>query len=224
MALLSSAEPENRNRQSADIMNRFITLIEKHQEMGDGFFVSGHSDLTMLKVLFLEESRNTVDFGALLMNELYEEDCLEELKTSVFLHYAQYVYGVAGTDQQSFPFLLSREGKEIERYARWFQEMGLKLVISEGVKNRENLEGTLRYIGYILISDTGERLRLYEALDACPVAQRRLKQDTDVKFQKALQLFYQHDFYLARSTFSDVLKENQRMPWPSGICLPVRSI
>ena len=208
VALLSSAEPENRNRQSADIMNRFITLIEKHQEMGDGFFVSGHSDLTMLKVLFLEESRNTVDFGALLMNELYEEDCLEELKTSVFLHYAQYVYGVAGTDQQSFPFLLSREGKEIERYARWFQEMGLKLVISEGVKNRENLEGTLRYIGYILISDTGERLRLYEALDACPVAQRRLKRDTDVKFQKALQLFYQHDFYLARSTFSDVLKEN----------------
>ena len=35
-----------------------------------------------------------------------------------------------------------------------------------------------------------------------------MKRETDIKFQKALQLFYQHDFYLARSTFSDVLKEN----------------
>lgn len=208
VASISSTEMENRDRQSAQVMNRFFKLIEKHQDAGDGFIVSGHSDLTMLKVLFLEDSRNTMDFEAAFMHELCEDRSLEGLKTSVFLHYAQYVYGVAGTEQQSFPFLLSREGKEIERYARWLQEMGLKLVITESVKNRENPEGNLRYIGYILISDTGERLRLYEALDACPLVQRRLKAETDAKFQKALQLFYQHDFYLARSSFSDVLKEN----------------
>ncbi len=208
VASISSAELENRDRQSAQVMGRFFKLIEKHQNAGNGFIVSGHSDLTMLKVLFLEDSKSTVDFEAAFMHELCEDKSLEGLKVSVFLHYAQYVYGVAGTEQQSFPFLLSREGKEIERYARWFQEMGLKLVITESVKNREKLDGNLRYIGYILISDTGEELRLYEALDACPLAQRRLKVETDAKFQKALQLFYQHDFYLARSTFSDVLKEN----------------
>lgn len=208
VASISSTELENRDRRSAQVMNRFFRLIEKHQDGGDGFIVSGHSDLSMLKVLFLEDSKNTVDFEAAFMHELCEDRSLERLKTSVFLHYAPYVYGVAGTEQQSFPFLLSREGKEIERYAKWLQEMGLKLVITESVKNRENLEENLRYIGYILVSDTGEGLRLYEALDACPLAQRRLKAETDAKFQKALQLFYQHDFYLARSTFSDVLKEN----------------
>ncbi len=208
VASISSTELENRDLQSAQVMNRFFELIEKHQDAGDGFIVSGQSDLTMLKVLFLENSRNTVDFEVAFMHELCEDKSQEGLKTSVFLHYAQYVYGVAGTEQQSFPFLLSREGKEIEQYARWFQKMGLKLVLTESVKNRENQEGNLRYIGYILITDTGERLRLYEALDACSLAQRRLKAETDAKFQKALQLFYQHDFYLARSTFSDVLKEN----------------
>lgn len=208
VAFVSSTEPGDRNRESANIMNRFITLIEKHKEEGGGFFVSGHSDLTLLKVLFLEESRNTVDFGTGLMHEFYEEKTLEGLRTSTFLHYAQYVYGVAGTDQQSFPFLLSREIKEIEQYARWFQSMGLNLVLTEDVKNRENYDGAFRYIGYILIADTGERLRLYEALDACVLAQRRLKEETDTRFQKGLELFYQHDFYLARSTFSDVLKEN----------------
>ena len=86
--------------------------------------------------------------------------------------------------------------------------MGLNLVLTEDVKNRENYDGAFRYIGYILIADTGERLRLYEALDACVLAQRRLKEETDTRFQKGLELFYQHDFYLARSTFSDVLKEN----------------
>lgn len=208
VALVSSTEPGDTNRQSADMMNRFIALIEKHKEEGGGFFVSGHSDLALLKVLFLEESRNTVDFGTGLMREFYEEKSLNGLRTSCFLHYAQYVYGVAGTDKQSFPFLLSREIKEIEQYARWFQGMGLNLVLTEAVKIRENYDGTFRYIGYILIADTGERLRLYEALDACPLSQRRLKAETDGKFQKGLELFYQHDFYLARSTFSDVLKEN----------------
>ncbi|MDE6640508.1 MAG: hypothetical protein K2K63_08290 [Acetatifactor sp.] len=208
VASIFSAELENRDRRSAQVMNRFFKLIEKHQDAGDGYIVSGHSDLTMLKVLFLDDSRNTVEFESAFMRELCEDGSLEGLKTGVFLHYAQYVYGVAGTEQQSFPFLLSREGKELEKYARWLQEMGLRLVITESVKSRENPEGNLRYIGYILISDTGEKLRLYEVLDACPLAQRRLKTVTDVKFQKALQLFYQHDFYLARSTFSDVLKDN----------------
>lgn len=208
VASIFSTELDNRDRQSAQVMNRYFNLIEKHQDAGDGFIVSGNSDLTMLKVLFLEDSRDTVDFEAAFMHELCEDRSLAGLKTSVFLHYAQYVYGVAGTEQQSFPFLLSGGGKEIEQCARWLQGMGLKLVITESVKNRENPEGNLRYIGYILLSGTGERLRLYEALDACSLAQRRLKAETDAKFQKALQLFYQHDFYLARSTFSDVLKEN----------------
>ncbi len=208
VAFVSSTEAGDTNKRSGDMMNRFIALIEKHKEEGGGYFVSGHSDLTLLKVLFLEESRNTVDFGTGLMREFCEEKSLGGLRTSTFLHYAQYVYGVAGTNQQSFPFLLSREIKEIEQYARWFQKMGLNLVLTEDVKNRENYDGVFRYIGYILIVDTGERLRLYEALDACPPAQRRLKEQTDQKFQKGLTFFYQHDFYLARSTFSDVLKEN----------------
>ena len=51
-------------------------------------------------------------------------------------------------------------------------------------------------------------IRLYEVLDACSYHERYLKQTADARFQKGIELFYQHDFYLARSTFSDVLKEN----------------
>jgi len=208
VAVVSSAEPQDSSQASADVMNRFIALAEKHQEDSGGFFVSGYSDLTLLKLLFLEESRSTVDFGVSFMHEFQEQKGLESLRTGILLHYSQYVYGIAGTDRQSFPFLLSGEIRELEKYAQWFQSMGLKLVMTEEVKNREKLDCLMRYIGYILIPDINQRVRMYEVLDACSVAERSLKAKTDPKFQKALQLFYQNDFYLARSTFSDVLKED----------------
>ncbi len=208
VALTSSTEPEDNGQSVADMMNRFITLIEEHQEESQGFFVSGQSSLTRMKILFLEEYRETVAFGAAVMRHIYEEKSLEDLRTGMLLHYCQCAYGVAGTDRQSFPFLLSKELEEIEKYASWFQHMHLRLVITESVKNREALEGAVRYIGYILITAFGKRMKLYEVLDAESLHMRRLKTETDEKFQGALNLFYRHDFYLARNSFSDVLKEN----------------
>lgn len=209
IAILSSAEPEGSKDKTAEQMNHFITQFERYQEKSEGFFISGQCDLAMMKLLFLEEARNTVESGAAFMHEFYEEKSLSTLQTSIFLHYSQFAYGVAGTDIQSFPFLLSAEGQEMERYAAWFQKIGLRLVITESVKNRENLKKeTLRYIGYIRIPKMPEQIRVYEVLDACSYRERHLKQITDARFQKGLELFYQHDFYLARSTFSDVLKEN----------------
>lgn len=209
VAILSSTELQESGDKTAEQMNRFIAHFEKYQEKGEGFFISGQCDLAMMKLLFLEEAGNTVESGTAFIHDFYEDKSLNVLKTCVLLHYSEFTYGVAGTGAQSFPFLLSAEGQEMEHYGAWFQSMGLRLVITESVKNRENLQsGTLRYIGYILIPGISEQIRLYEVLDAYPHYERRLKQATDIKFQKAIELFYQHDFYLARSTFSDVLKDN----------------
>ena len=62
-----------------------------------------------------------------------------------------------------------------------------------------------RYLGYV--SAGGGRVKLYEVLDACPNRERMAKLQTKEKFEQALQLFYQYDFYLARSTFSELLRE-----------------
>ncbi len=208
IAVLSSTDPEESEPDTADKMDRFIARVEKYQEQSDGFFVTGQCDLAMMRLLFLEESRNTVESGAVFLHEFYEDELLGSLKTGIFLHYSQYAYGVAGTETQSFPFLLSKEGRDMENCARWLQSMGIRLVLTQSVRDRETIGGALRYIGYICVCGTQEQIRLYEALDAYSGYESRLKQMTDDKFQRALELFYQHDFYLARSTFSDVLKEN----------------
>ena len=209
IAILSSAEPEGLGDNTAEKMNQFITRFEKYQEESEGFFISGQCDLAMMKLLFLEEARNTVESGAAFIHEFYEEKSLSELKTSIFLHYSQFTYGVAGTGNQSFPFLLSAEDREMERYGAWFRQIGLRLVITESVKRREGLKTeNLRYIGYIRISKVPGQIRLYEVLDACSYHEKYLKKVTNAKFQNGIELFYRHDFYLARNVFSDVLKEN----------------
>ena len=208
IAVLSSAAPSDSGQETADRMNSFISQVEKYQEQGEGFFVTGQCDLTTMRLLFLEDSRNTVRTGAAFLHEFYENRELSSLRTCILLHYSQYTYGVAGTEAQSFPFLMSPESALMESCARWLQRMGLCLVITESVRERENPDSVLRCIGYICVEQTQEKIRLYEALDACPYHESRLKQETSDRFAKALELFYSHDFYLARSAFSDVLKEN----------------
>uniref|UniRef100_UPI004055C991 hypothetical protein n=1 Tax=Agathobacter sp. TaxID=2021311 RepID=UPI004055C991 len=208
-AVVSSVSPMDMQRTGADDRNQFIRLLEKHQEEEKGFFVSGNCSLNRLKILFLDESANAIEFGTAFMNEFHEMAHLEWLRTCILLYYSRYVYGVAGTNQQSFPFLLSEEMKELEKYAAWFRNLGLSLVIAENVKQRKQAEYELRYIGYIKMSEE-EKIDLYEVLDACMPKERREKLRTNACFQKALELFYQHDFYLARSTFSEVLKENPK--------------
>lgn len=208
MAIISSMQIEESEHALSEQIGAFVSLMEAQQEKYGGFFVSGHCGLDLLKVLFLEESRNSVEFAVSLMQSFWEKEFYGAKRAGIFLHYSQYRYGVAGTKKHSLPYLLSKEMEELERYARWFQSLHLSLVITESVKNREYIDGPVRYLGYLLMTDSKERIRVYEVLDACTLREGKQKAISDQKFQKGLSLFYQHDFYLARSTFNEVLREN----------------
>lgn len=211
VAITSCGEISRRENFNSDKINSFISLLEKYQKEREGFFISGNSNLSMLKLLFMEKCKTSVDFGNSFMDEFRHTKKLSGFRTCILLHYAQFMYGVAGTDFQSIPFLMSEELEELEKYCAKLRDKGLKLVITESVKSREILnESSLRYIGYIKLSDEKEGIRLYEVLDAYSQDEKRNKLDTNARFAKALELFYQHDFYLARSTFSEVLKENPK--------------
>ncbi|MCD8326452.1 MAG: hypothetical protein LUC90_07150 [Lachnospiraceae bacterium] len=209
VAFVTSDEPESPDEESAARMSAFVTQIERHQEESGGFFVPGNSDLTSLRVLFLEDNHQSVDFGTSLLNEFYALSDRENMRVGVLLHYSELLYAVAGNDNQCFPFLLSQEKEQMESFTAWFRELELKLVITNEVKGREKIvDSSCRYIGYLILAKSGRKLELFEVLIACAPVERRLKLDTEEKFQKAIRLFYQHDFYLARSGFSDVLKVN----------------
>ncbi len=204
IAFVTYDEPDCRDREASAKINRFVSALCRFLDEDGGFFVSGSSDLSELKVLFPEENGSGTEFATNFLSVFYSGAYAG--KSGIFLHHTDMVYGVAGNESQSFPFLLMDEKEQLERYAAWFESMDLRMVMTGEVIESENYAGEVRYIGYLLLND--KRMDIYEALNVCPAWERRVKVETGEKFQKALDLFYRHDFYLARSGFSDVLKEN----------------
>ncbi len=210
MALISTVGPRSGSEEEIGRLNRLIALIGRYQEEKDGVLVSNDGSLSILRFLFMENNQNTLNSAVDFLRELTEQEAAYSRsipRTTILLHYSSFVYGVAGTSQQSSTFLVSPETDEIEHFAAWFRERGLRLVISETVKEREHYDGLLRCIGYIQMTGSGKKMKMYEVLDALDVREREKKRAVCERFAQALELFYQHDFYLARSAFSDILKE-----------------
>lgn len=209
VATVSNRWKSEKDDQIGDKMDRFITLLDRHQEEKGGFYVSGSCGLGMLKLLFGQEVRNTVDFGVSFLQELWHMKEPEKLQTCILLHNSDYLYGVAGGGKQSIPYLISEETEELEKYSRWLRDKGVRLVVTQSVKEKEQLaDSSLRYLGYSRMKQNGKQLHYYEVLEAYPLAERSRKAAAGQKFAKALELFYQHDFYLARNAFSEVRREN----------------
>ena len=210
MAMISTVGARSGSEQEIGRLNRLIAMIGRYQEEKDGVFVSGDGSLSILRFLYMEKNINTLSNSVDFLKEFSEQEAEQTgsvPRTTILLHYSSFVYGVAGTNQQSSAFLVSPDTDEIEHFATWFREHGLRLVISETVKERENYAGAQRCIGYIQMASSGKKMNMYEVLDAYDVRERDQKRAVCGRFEQALELFYQHDFYLARSAFSDILKE-----------------
>ena len=183
-------------------MNReYEVLIEKQKEYG-GILVSDNSDLTTFQILFQEEIKKALHFGT---DMSMRQETGRKDQFFVLLHRTDFVYGVAGNDEQAFTYALSREMKRLEKYVERFRSAGIRMAVTDSVYGLIESETTGRYIGYL--DEGGYTFKLYEILDACPAKERQRKIDTREKFEKALNLFYQGDYYLGRNLFTEVLKE-----------------
>lgn len=196
---------QNDGRVDLEDMNRLLALIAHYQEEEQGILVSNDGTLSAMKMLFRNGGSSTVNFGIEFGHMLEEAKEEGGLEAAVLLHRTDVLYGIAGVKEQSMPFLISEEIKELEQYAEWFREMGIRLVATGSV-DRGGCAS--RYIGYFEIAACDEKIDLYEILDVCPEKERRSKLSYDETFQKAIRLFYQNDFYLARSAFTEIVKES----------------
>lgn len=198
--------PENKNLSESEYLYqmsmRYEMLGEKQKEY-EGIILSDNSDLTTLQLLFREETMKALSFGVemIMTSEENKKDT-----PFVMLHRTSFIYGVAGDSEQAFSYVLSKEMKLLEKYVESFRAIGIRMVVTDSVYEVIEKETTGRYIGFLEAG--GFSFKLYEILDACPAKERKRRLDTREKFQKALNLFYQGDYYLGRNQFTEVLKES----------------
>lgn len=199
------AYPEHHRKGEKEYLRRmnqeYEQLSEKQKEYG-GILLSNNSDLTTLQLLFQEETKKALHFGIDVAMSQAEE---QEDQVFVMLHRSPFLYGIAGNEEQAFTYLLSKEMKMLEKYVERFRAAGIRMVVTDSIYELVEKETEGRYIGYL--ESEGYTFKIYEILDACPAKERQKRLNAKEEFEKALDLFYQEDYYLGRTLFTEVLKE-----------------
>ncbi len=210
VALLTIPDKKRTGHEEISRKSELLGITENCRENYDGVLISHDSELSSMKYLFNGENGNSVSFGVDLMQKLREDKGRGFNRATMILHYAPYIYGVAGDDKQAAVYFSSEESEKLWSYAEWFISLRFALIITGEMLEKEGAGGDFRYIGFIIPDKAHpeRRIKLYEALDAelPAVRSRRLRQKA--RFAEALDLFYKKDFYIARGVFSEILRES----------------
>ena len=208
IAHISSRSQFLQDSRQMDEFNNRMTLLEECQKEHDGIFISHDNSLSVLKLLFLENNCNTISFGIDFLFKLREESGLVYSKLTMILHYTPFVYGIVGSNDQASIYMFTPHEDMLQRYAEWFRSMHMGLIITETVLQHEKVDYEYRYIGFIVPDPANpqEQLKLYEVLDAESIRVRKERLNSLGRFQEALDLFYQQDFYFARNMFTEIVK------------------
>lgn len=204
LAFVSFSISEKLNEQEyVTQMNRNYSLLGEIRKEHDGIILAGNSELNTLKLMFKDETIKALHFGIETVTR--EVDMQQWVQAFVLLHRTAFIYGVVGNEEQAFSYIHSKEMNILEKYVDMLRDMGVRMAVTDYVYELVEHETEARYIGFVM--DGNYSFKIYEILDAYPSKERLCRIDLKPKFQKAMNLFYQSDFYLARNTFSEVLKE-----------------
>ncbi len=189
--------------------NQLMEVLFSQRESDRAIFLQNGSNLENVKVVFQGQcALAAVRYGIGCMEALAAQTG-DEYDTTPFilLHTAQFSCGLAGGSRQVYPYVTSLEMETLNQYIDKLKAGGARIVVTESTWQQagEQLQG--RFIGYVPSGDGQTDFRLYEILDACPQSQKAAKLRNKEKFARALQLYYDNDLYLARSTFADILEE-----------------
>ena len=93
----------------------------------------------------------------------------------------------------------------MEKYIDRLRGLGVRVAVTEEVYENMPTGMESRYLGFFV--DESKKYNLYEVLDAYSMKERQKRLDSKEKYDEAMQLFYQSDFYFARILFTEILKE-----------------
>lgn len=184
-------------------INIYYTKLGENRKRHNGIIFNSSSDLSTIQMMFNQEISQAVQFG---IEMVFRENTSDNRKDIfVLLHRTSFVYGISGDEEQAFTFAYSKEMKAIEKYVDPLRKMGIRMAVTDYVHEALPSGIRSRFVGFI---QEGElKFHLYEILDAISARERQNRINMLEKFDEAIRLFYQSDFYFARTLFTEILKE-----------------
>ncbi len=192
-----------------EVMTKSLELMHQVRVKREGIFLSAGADLQARKIFFEQNARNALQFSVDLLHAYAENALLTNNDLIFLLHAAEFHYGISGVKDMTTPYMYSAQESILEPYAKALARAKVRIAMTEQTVRLVGDGFSNRYIGFVSGGEEKGSLKLYECMDAYPENQRKRMLQTEVMFQKALQLFYSNDFYLARNTFNEVLKINE---------------
>jgi len=191
-----------------DFVNASFTVISDNVSKHAGILLTGDFDLTSTKALFSRVPDDGIRFGLNVLGDAAENATAERTAPDLFvlLHSAAFLYGIVGTEDRAFPFLSSAEMNLLGSFSGDFGATGTKMVVTDQFLKTMKSSCSSRYIGFVSSADGRTSYKLHEILDAYSDLEKTRRMHADAKFQEGIRLFYKNDFYLARTSFSTVLK------------------
>lgn len=186
-------------RTKKEISNNLIRMTEDYEKKTEGTLLTGECSVSEIRMLFSKPKSEEVDLGLHFFSEIGDDSAC-----SLYFN-DNFKISVIGTDTKTILNVTSSKMETMERLAEWFFDMGIRMVISEEVKElNEGIKSPLRYIGYCNIG--GEKKSFYEVLNTYGEKTRSNRLKCLEDFDRALTLLYKNDFYLARTAFTEILK------------------
>ena len=191
-----------------DFINHSFGLFQDCIQENRGLPLSGQLRLEAMDAMFRDPGdgvRAGLDF--LGQSRDTPVDGVPTPDPFLLFHKTSFLYGIAGKEDRLFPYLSSGELEFLGSFAEKFHEAGVRAVATEDYwEDLKDSGFSGRYIGFISDEERGMAYKIYEILDAYPKLERDLRICYETRFQEAINLFYQNDFYLARNLFSALLR------------------
>jgi len=186
-------------------LDKMIENIGVYQKDHNSIIIGKAPDLSRLQLLYLNDEKQCVRSYIDLFGSSFGNS--DNANISAVLFFDRSRFGVIGSEEESTTYMYSDNQDLITQISRFITLHGLGLVITETVKRRENINIPLRFVGYAGKDTDGNMVQLYEVLDVYSAKKRAERIATLDRYNEALRLFYEKDFYIARTKFSDILKE-----------------
>lgn len=192
-------------------INGLMDILFSQRDSEQAIFLQDGNNMENVKVVFkgADESVSVAVRYSIECMEALLRRTEDQYDTTPFilLHTATVSCGLAGGSRQVYPYVTSLEIETLAGFVGRFRSSGIKIVVTESTWQQVQGQVEGRYIGYVASPDRKYEFRLYEILDACPQSQKLGRIKNRQRFEQALELFYNNDLYLARSAFTEVLKE-----------------